>query len=105
MMQRLQTVNPSLHTDHADRAIDIDGATGVGRKPIPRPGFLDTCQYLGYVHGERRWRSQDGRHLLTWDSLHGEVEVFTTRGTHIGTRDAITGQWIKDAVPGRRIDV
>src|SRR5208337_4763309 len=23
-------------------------------------GFLDTCDYLGYSHGERRWRSRDG---------------------------------------------
>jgi hypothetical protein len=77
----------------------------VGRKPIPRPGFLDTCDYLGYIHGERRWRSLDGKYLLTWDSLHGEVEAFTARGAHVGTRDAITGRWIKDSVPGRWIDV
>lgn len=77
----------------------------MGRKPIPRPGFLDTCTYLGYIHRERRWRSPDGRHLMTWDNLHGEIEVFSSRGKHIGTRDAITGRWIKDPVPGRWIDV
>jgi hypothetical protein len=37
---------------------------------------LDTCVYLGYIHRERRWRSPDGKHLLTWDSLHGEIEVY-----------------------------
>ena len=77
----------------------------MGRKPIPKPGFLDTCEYLGYIYGERRWRSQDGRHLLTWDSLHGEIEVYNRIGKHVGAMDPITGVWVKDAVFGRRIDV
>jgi len=77
----------------------------VGRKPIPRPGFLDTCDYLGYSHGERWWRSRDGAFLLTWDSLHGEIEVYDRFGRHLGARDAITGDWIKNAVRGRWIDV
>jgi hypothetical protein len=83
----------------------LDGVIGVGRKPIPRPGFLDTCEYLGYIHGERRWCSLDGKYLPTWDSLHGEIEAFPARGAHVGTTDAITGRLIKDSVPGRWIDV
>ena len=77
----------------------------MGRKPIPRPGYLDTCAYLGYIHGARRWRSPDGKDLLTWDSLHGEVEVYNTRGEHRGTKHPVSGVWIEDAVRGRRIDV
>lgn len=77
----------------------------MGRKPIPRPSFLDTCDYLGYIHGERRWRTRDSDFLLTWDSLHGEIEAFNMRGRHVGVRDAITGDWIKGSVAGRRIDV
>jgi hypothetical protein len=77
----------------------------VGRKPIPRPGFLDTCDYLGYVYRERRWRTRDGRYLLTWDSLHGEIEVYDKFGRHRGVMNALTGELIKDAVPGRSIDV
>ena len=42
---------------------------------------------------------------MTWDSLHGEVEVYNRRGRHVGTKDATTGVWIKNAVRGRRIDV
>ena len=83
----------------------LDEVAAVGRKPIPRPGYLDTCEYLGYVRGERRWRSSDGRDLLTWDSLHGEIEVYNARGEHRGAKHPITGDWIKDAVRGRRIDV
>jgi hypothetical protein len=62
------------------------------------------CAFLGYVDGERRWRSEDGKELMTWDGLHGEVEVYNRPGRHIGTKDPITGVWIKNAIRGRRID-
>ena len=77
----------------------------MGRQPFLRPGFLDTCEYLGYIHGARRWRSRDGKDLLAWDSLHGEIEVYNTRGEHRATKHAVSGLWIKHAVRGRRIDV
>ena len=74
-------------------------------KPIPKPSILDAFTPLGAVGGERRWRSHDGQRLYTWDSLHGEVEVYNRRGRHLGALDPSTGDLIKDAVPGRRIDV
>lgn len=74
-------------------------------KPIPSPSFLDKCEYLGAFSGVKRWRSYDRRQLYTWDSLHGEVEAFNKRGRHIGVLDPISGDLIKDAVRGRRIDV
>jgi hypothetical protein len=43
--------------------------------------------------------------LLTWDSLHGEIEAFDLRGRHVGVLDAITGVMIKEARIGRRIRV
>jgi len=77
----------------------------VGRRPIPSPSFLEDCDYLGYVHGARRWRSRDGRRLFTWDGLHGEIEAYNARGQHLGVLDAVSGNLIKDAVRGRHIDV
>ena len=77
----------------------------MGRKPIPKPSFLDDCDYLGFVHGERRWRSKNRKRLYTWDGLHGEVEAFNARGRHLGSFDPITGALIKTAVQGRKIDV
>jgi hypothetical protein len=74
-------------------------------KSIPHPSILDGFEYLGAFSGERRWRGDDGRRLYTWDSLHGEVEVFNARGKHLGALDAVTGAWVKPAVPGRTIDV
>lgn len=74
-------------------------------KPIPRPSILDTFEYLGFIAGGRRWRSHDGQRLYTWDSLHGKVEVYNGRGRHLGAVDALTGEQVKLAVAGRRIDV
>jgi hypothetical protein len=74
-------------------------------KSIPRPSFLDTLEPLGAVSGVRRWRSTDGKRLYTWDGLHGEIEVFNARGRHLGFIHPLTGEPIKDAVRGRKIDV
>lgn len=75
------------------------------QKPIPKPSYLDGMVYLGFVYGERRWRSICGRRLYTWDAFHGEIEVFSNRGKHLAVLDPITGKNIKDAVKGRTIDV
>jgi Cytotoxic len=74
-------------------------------KPIPRPSILDEFESLGAPYGERRWRSDDGKRLYTWDSLHGEIEVFNGRGKHLGSMDPITGEMVKPAIAGRTIDV
>jgi len=74
-------------------------------KPIPSPSILDGFEYLGAFDGERRWRSHGGKRLYTWDSLHGEVEMFNKRGKHLGSLDAKTGDLLKEAVRGRTIDV
>lgn len=77
----------------------------MGRKPIPKPCFLDSCAYLGYVYGERRWRDPVTDRLLTWDGLHGEIEAFDQRGLHVGVLEPLTGEFIKTARKGRRIRV
>ncbi|WP_122447853.1 colicin E3/pyocin S6 family cytotoxin [Pseudomonas viridiflava] len=60
---------------------------------------------LGFLYGERRWRSPCGRRLYTWDAFHGEIEVFSSRGKHLAVLHGVTGENIKDAVKGRCIDV
>lgn len=74
-------------------------------KSIPHPSILDEFEYLGAFDGERRWRSDGGKRLYTWDSLYGEVEVFNARGRHLGALDPVTGSWVKSAVRGRKINV
>jgi hypothetical protein len=75
------------------------------RKQIPRPGFLDQCDYLGYIYGERRWYLAYLDAICTWDSLHGEIEAFDRRGKHFAVLHPITGKEIKPARKGRRIRV
>lgn len=76
----------------------------MGGKPIPTPSYLDECVPLKALNGQKRWRSLDGKRLYTWDSLHGEIEVFNIRGRHLGALNP-EGVFIKDAVKGRKIDV
>jgi putative cytotoxic protein len=81
------------------------GHTELPGKPIPKPSILDGFEYVGAFNRVRRWRSLDRERIFTWDSLHGEVEVFNRRGRHLGVLDALNGRWIKPAVRGRKIDV
>ena len=66
---------------------------------------LNDFEYIGKINGERRWRSDGGKRIYTWDSLHGEIEVFNGRGKHLGAVDPQTGKMKNSAVPGRTIDV
>lgn len=72
---------------------------------LPEDCFLHDLR-TRYLHPSKRWYSQDGSHIYTWDGEHGgEVEVFDKRGRHLGVAHPITGETIKPAVRGRRIDV
>lgn len=73
--------------------------------PRPKPCILEEFVYLGFISGEQRWSSDGGKRIYTWDHLHGEVEVFNRRGKHLGVLHAVSGDQIKDGVPGRMIDV
>ena len=72
--------------------------------PRPKPSFLDECISIGSVNGEKRWKSIDSKRIYTWDSLHGEIEIFNNRGKHLGVYDPY-GKLIKGAKKGRTIDV
>ena len=60
-------------------------------------------EYFGVRGGQKVWRSPDSQRYYTWDALHGEIEVFTKRGKHLGALHAVTGALIKPAVKGRSI--
>lgn len=91
------------------RLVGNSGRRGRGGKVArinrPDPCYLDQMEYLGFKNGNMLWRSLCGRRYYTWDSLHGEIEVFNKRGRHLGVLEARTGVLIKDAVAGRSIDV
>ncbi|AWD13896.1 hypothetical protein FH505_00570 [Bacillus velezensis] len=74
-------------------------------KILPRPSFLDNCLFLKIIEGRKVWRSRDGKRLYTWDSLHGEIEIFNKQGRHLGSAEPIFGELIKPAVKGRKLNV
>jgi hypothetical protein len=74
-------------------------------KTRPTNCFLNNLECLGVRDGKKVWRSPDGLRLYTWDSQHGEVEVYNRRGFHLGVADAVSGEVFKPAVRGRKIDV
>ncbi|PZG00330.1 colicin E3/pyocin S6 family cytotoxin [Micromonospora endophytica] len=83
-----------LHRSHTDLTYT----------PLPRPCIVDDLEHLGARNGVRRWRDGAGR-IYTYDGQHCELEVFNSRGRHIGVADVYTGEFIKPAVRGRKIDV
>ena len=77
----------------------------MGGIPRPRPCFLDSCDSFGERNGEKVWRSKDKTRLYTWDSLHGEIEMYNDRGIHLGVLEPVNGYAVKPAKKGRKIDV
>ncbi|MBI2767404.1 MAG: hypothetical protein HYX53_16035 [Chloroflexi bacterium] len=76
-------------------------------KAIPPDSFLRSFEYFGMRDGRRIWREGSGRWVryYTWDSLHGEVEVFNGRGKHLGALDALTRRFIKDADEQKKLNL
>ena len=76
----------------------------MGGKPVPKKSFLNECLPAGAPNGQKIWKSEDSKRIYTWDSLHGEIEMFNGRGKHLGVLN-VDGDLIKDAVKGRKINV
>lgn len=72
---------------------------------IPKPSYLDKCIYWKMIGERKVWRSADKKRCYTWDTLHGEIEVFSKRGIHMGSIHAVTGKGLKLPVKGRVLDV
>ncbi|MCP4339530.1 MAG: hypothetical protein GY799_11730 [Desulfobulbaceae bacterium] len=77
----------------------------MGGKPLPESSILDNFEMIGVRSGRKTWYSSKSGRYYQWDSLHGEVEVYSKRGRHLGVVNYRTGSFIKDPIKGRRIDV
>lgn len=71
--------------------------------PKPKPCFLDGLQKFRVVNGRQVYRGKEK--YYSWDELHGEIEVFDSRGRHLMVLDPQGEKIIKEAVRGRKIDV
>jgi len=58
---------------------------------------------VGIEGGRKIYKDEQENVYYTWDSLHGELEIFNKNGRHLGVADPITGMLIKPAVRGRKI--
>ncbi|WP_420892156.1 colicin E3/pyocin S6 family cytotoxin [Nitratidesulfovibrio vulgaris] len=74
------------------------------RLPRPPQSFLDGLERFKVIEGRQTWVDRKRQRFYQWDAFHGEVEVYNARGRHIGVMDT-TGNFIKDAERGRKIDV
>lgn len=54
-------------------------------------------------NGRKTSGSGKNKKYYEWDNTHKEIEVYNSKGVHIGVMDPLTGQMIKPAVKGRRI--
>lgn len=75
----------------------------MGGLPIPKPSILDGLKVVGIEAGRKVYKDTTESVYYTWDSLHGEVEIFNKNGRHLGVADPISGAIIKPAVRGRKI--
>lgn len=75
----------------------------MGGIPIPKPSILDNCKVVGINGGRKVYKDEEESRYYTWDSLHGELEVFNKQGIHIGVACPTSGLMTKPAVRGRRI--
>ncbi|XXF10890.1 hypothetical protein J3Q00_11310 [Pseudomonas sp. D2-3] len=77
----------------------------MGGLPKPRPCYLDGFKKFKVVGDRQVYVDPTEDVYYTWDSLHGEIEVFNSRGIHLGVADAVDGKLIKPAVRGRKINL
>lgn len=76
----------------------------MGGKPKPKPSIVDQFK-VAFVEGDRKYYFDPvEQRYYSWDSLHGEFEVFNKRGFHLGSVCPVTGSLLKPAVRGRRIN-
>lgn len=68
----------------------------------PRPSIVDRYKKVKVESGRQYWYDSNEQRYYSWDSLHGEFEVFDKRGYHLGAVCPETGEYLKDAVRGRR---
>ncbi|MFT6550019.1 MAG: hypothetical protein ACJA1I_000045 [Zhongshania marina] len=75
----------------------------MGGIPIPKPSILDSLRVASIEAGRKVYKDDSENVYYTWDSFHGEVEVFNKNGRHLGVACPQTGVLIKPAVRGRKI--
>ena len=87
--------------------ICASGMGGGGQPSANQPGSNKFWRSLKAFRGKTRTNGLSGRarQFFEWDYTHDDVEVYDSRGRHLGSADPDTGAMTKPAVPGRRIEI
>lgn len=72
-------------------------------KPKLDPSIVSGFRVAFVEAGRKVYFDPIAQRYYSWDSLHGEFEVFDRRGFHLGSVCPETGRLLKPAVRGRRI--
>ncbi len=84
-------------------------ATGILHPPASFAAFPDLVRARPKtpVQGggglRRRWTDEKAR-VFEWDSQHGKLEMYTSKGKHVGEYDGTTGERTKPPDPTRSIE-
>jgi hypothetical protein len=70
------------------------------------PGDSPVWQDLKPFKGKTRTNGLNGksRQYYQWDYTHNDIEVYDSKGVHLGSLDPVTGELYKPPVRGRTID-
>lgn len=77
----------------------------MGGIALPEDSFLKDLEVVMVAGGRKVWTTPDRDRYYTWDTLHGEVEVFNKRGKHLGAARPVTGELYKPADRRKSLDV
>ena len=77
------------------------------RKDNPTKNNSPVWKSFDRVKGSSMRKSGTGKNVqyYEWDYTHNDIEVYDRYGRHLGSKDPMTGEMYKDAVPGRTIKV
>lgn len=108
-------VNSGLYLYRKTKVIldqkERNGVQEYGQKYIPAaktlPGFpkaKKTAPKTPYGGGSKRkrWELPKGQ-ILEWDYQHGELEMYSKNGDHLGSYNHLTGEKVKEPVKSRNI--
>ena len=81
---------------------DADSAPESNQRKPENPSWEKLQPYRGKTR--TNGASGKDRRYYEKDRTHGDVEVYDSRGKHLGSMDPITGRMTKPPVPGREIE-
>ncbi|HDZ3341715.1 TPA: hypothetical protein RSU91_002265, partial [Staphylococcus aureus] len=78
-------------------------AVRLARNAVSKSSSPIWKKYRSAKNGRKTSGSGNSRRYYEWDNTHKEIEVYNSKGKHIGVMDPLTGKMIKPAVKGRKI--